>query len=438
MALKSLAWGAFALIGVVHAASTLELAPLVAAEQAKVVAWRRDIHQHPELSNRELRTSKLVAAHLKSLGLDVETYANTGVVGLLKGGQPGPTVALRADMDALPVTEQTQLPFMSHATVTYGGETVGVMHACGHDAHTAMLLGVADILVKVRGELKGNVLFLFQPAEEGAPAGEEGGAALMLKQGVFDKYHPQAAFGLHVVSGLRVGQIGYRPGPAMAGADSFKIVVHGRQTHGARPWEGVDPIVVAAQVVTALQTVVSRQIDITAHPAIVSVGVIRGGIRDNILPESVEMVGTIRTFDLGQRDAILASLKRLVENTAAASGATATFEVPSDGYPVLVNNPDLTQAMLPTLKSVAGDGQLVMLPLITASEDFAFFAQKVPSLYINIGVTPPDVDPATAPPNHSPNFYLDETGLPIGVRAMAQLAVDYLNQASTPQKASAL
>jgi len=438
MALKSLAWGAFALIGVVHAASTVELAPLVAAEQAQVVAWRRDIHQHPELSNREVRTSKLVAAHLKKLGLDVETYANTGVVGLLKGGQTGPTVALRADMDALPVTEQTQVPFMSHATVTYRGETVGVMHACGHDAHTAMLMGVADILVKVRGELKGNVLFLFQPAEEGAPAGEEGGAALMLKQGVFDKYHPQAAFGLHVVSGLRVGQIGYRPGPAMAGADSFKIVVHGRQTHGARPWEGVDPIVVAAQVVTALQTVVSRQIDITAHPAIVSVGVIRGGIRDNILPESAEMVGTIRTFDLGQRDVILASLKRLVENTAAASGATATFEVPPDGYPVLVNNPDLTQEMLPTLKSVAGDGRLVMLPLITASEDFAFFAQKVPSLYINIGVTAPDVDPTTAPTNHSPNFYLDETGLALGVRAMAQLAVDYLNQASTPQKASAL
>jgi amidohydrolase len=224
----------------------------------------------------------------------------------------------------------------------------------------------------------------------------------------------------------------------MAGADSFKIVVHGRQTHGARPWEGVDPIVVAAQVVTALQTVVSRQIDITAHPAIVSVGVIRGGIRDNILPESAEMVGTIRTFDLGQRDVILASLKRLVENTAAASGATATFEVPPDGYPVLVNNPDLTQEMLPTLKSVAADGVLVMLPLITASEDFAFFAQKVPSLYINIGVTAPDVDPTTAPTNHSPNFYLDETGLALGVRAMAQLAVDYLNQASTPQKASAL
>ena len=435
---QSLAWGAFALIGVVHAASTVELAPLVAAEQAKVVAWRRDIHQHPELSNREVRTSKLVAAHLKSLGLDVETYANTGVVGLLKGGQPGPTVALRADMDALPVTEQTQVPFMSHATVAYRGETVGVMHACGHDAHTAMLLGVADILVKVRGDLPGNVLFLFQPAEEGAPAGEEGGAALMLKQGVFDKYHPQAAFGLHVVSGLRVGQIGYRPGPAMAGADSFKIVVHGRQTHGARPWEGVDPIVVAAQVVTALQTVVSRQIDITAHPAIVSVGLIRGGIRDNILPESVEMVGTIRTFDPGQRDAILASLKRLVENTAAASGATATFELPPGGYPVLVNNPELTQAMLPTLKSVAGDGLLVMLPLITASEDFAFFAQKVPSLYINIGVTPPDADPTTAPTNHSPKFYLDETGLPIGVRAMAQLAVDYLNQASTAHKVSAL
>jgi amidohydrolase len=426
MAMKSLAWGVFALVGVSHAASTVDLAPLVAAEQAKVIAWRRDIHQHPELSNREVRTSALVAAHLKSLGLEVAIYANTGVVGLLKGGKTGPTVALRADMDALPVAEQTQLPFMSHATSTYRGETVGVMHACGHDTHTAMLMGVADILVRVRGGLKGNVLFLFQPAEEGAPEGEEGGAALMLKQGVFDKYHPQAVFGLHVVSALQVGQIGYRPGPMMAGADGYKILVQGRQTHGARPWEGIDPIVIAAQIVGAMQTVVSRQIDLTAHPAIVSVGAIKGGIRDNIIPATVEMIGTVRTFDLAQRDVILDHLKRLVENTAIAGGATATFEVGHDGYPVLVNDPALTQRMLPTLKAAAGEAHLVMLPLITASEDFAFFAQKVPGMYIDIGITPLDKDPATAPPNHSPLFYVDETGLPIGVRVMAQLAVDYL------------
>jgi amidohydrolase len=426
MAMKSLAWGVFALVGVSHAASTVDLAPLVAAEQAKVIAWRRDIHQHPELSNREVRTSALVAAHLKSLGLEVAIYANTGVVGLLKGGKTGPTVALRADMDALPVAEQTQLPFMSHATSTYRGETVGVMHACGHDTHTAMLMGVADILVRVRGGLKGNVLFLFQPAEEGAPEGEEGGAALMLKQGVFDKYHPQAVFGLHVVSALQVGQIGYRPGPMMAGADGYKILVQGRQTHGARPWEGIDPIVIAAQIVGAMQTVVSRQIDLTAHPAIVSVGAIKGGIRDNIIPATVEMIGTIRTFDLAQRDVILADLKRLVENTAVAGGATATFEVGHDGYPVLVNDPALTQRMLPTLKAVAGNAHVVMLPLITASEDFAFFAQQVPGMYINIGITPLDKDPVTAPPNHSPLFYVDETGLPTGIRVMAQLAVDYL------------
>jgi amidohydrolase len=426
MAMKSLAWGVFALLGVAHAASTVDLAPLVAGEQAQVVAWRRDIHEHPELSNREVRTSALVAAHLKSLGLEVAMYANTGVVGLLRGGKPGPTVALRADMDALPVAEQTQLPFMSHATSIYRGETVGVMHACGHDAHTAMLMGVADILVKVRGGLKGNVLFLFQPAEEGAPEGEEGGAALMLEQGVFDKYHPQAVFGLHVVSALQVGQIGYRPGPMMAGADGYKIVVHGRQTHGARPWEGIDPIVIAAQIVGAMQTVVSRQIDITAHPAIVSVGAIKGGIRANIIPATVEMIGTVRTFDLAQRGEILDHLKRLVENTAIAGGATATFEPDRDAYPVLVNDPALTQRMLPTLKAVAGSTHLVMLPLITASEDFAFFAQKVPGMYINIGITPLDKDPATAPPNHSPLFYVDETGLPTGVRVMAQLAVDYL------------
>jgi amidohydrolase len=426
MAMKSLAWGVFALVGVSHAASTVDLAPLVAAEQPQVIAWRRDIHEHPELSNREVRTSALVAAHLKSLGLEVALYANTGVVGLLRGGKSGPTVALRADMDALPVAEQTQLPFMSHSTATYRGETVGVMHACGHDTHTAMLMGVADILVKVRGGLKGNVLFLFQPAEEGAPEGEEGGAALMLKQGVFDKYHPQAVFGLHVVSALQVGQIGYRPGPMMAGADGYKILVQGRSTHGARPWEGVDPIVIAAQIVGAMQTVVSRQIDITAHPAIVSVGAIKGGIRDNIIPATVEMIGTVRTFDVAQRDVILADLKRLVENTAIAGGAIATFEVGQDSYPVLVNDPALTQRMLPTLKAVAGEAHVVMLPLITASEDFAFFAQKAPGMYINIGITPLDKDPATAPPNHSPLFYVDETGLTTGVRVMAQLAVDYL------------
>jgi amidohydrolase len=426
MAIKSLAWGVFALVGVSHAASTVDLAPLVAAEQARVLAWRRDIHEHPELSNREVRTSALVSAHLKSLGLEVAPYANTGVVGLLRGGKAGPTVALRADMDALPVTEQTQLPFMSHAISTYRGETVGVMHACGHDTHTAMLMGVADILVKVRSGLKGNVLFLFQPAEEGAPEGEEGGAALMLKQGVFDKYHPQAVFGLHVVSALQVGQIGYRPGPMMAGADGYKILVQGRPSHGARPWEGVDPIVIAAQIVGAMQTVVSRQIDITAHPAIVSVGAIKGGIRDNIIPATVEMIGTIRTFDLAQRDVILADLKRLVENTAVAGGATATFEVGHDGYPVLVNDPALTQRMLPTLKAVAGNAHVLMLPLITASEDFAFFAQKAPAMYIDIGITPLDKDPATAPPNHSPLFYVDEAGLTTGVRVMAQLAVDYL------------
>jgi amidohydrolase len=425
--MRNLAWGAIALIGAAHAAnSTVDLAPLVAAEQAKVVAWRRDIHEHPELSNREVRTSKLVVAHLRSLGLQPEIYANTGVVALLKGGQPGPTVALRADMDALPVTEQTDVPFKSHATASYRGETMGVMHACGHDAHTAMLMGVADILTKVRGGLKGNVLFLFQPAEEGAPPGEDGGAALMLKQGLFDKYHPQAVFGLHVVSALQVGQIGYRAGPMMAAADDFKITVHGRQTHGGRPWEGIDPIVIAAQIVGGLQTVVSRQIDITAHPAIVTVGAIKGGVRENIVPESVEMLGTVRTFDMAQRAVILDHLKRLVENTAIAGGATASFEMDGDGDPVLTNNPELTEKMLPTLKAVAGNVPLVMLPLITAAEDFAFFSQQVPGLYINVGVTPLDKNAATAPPNHSAQFYLDETGLPTGVRAMAQLAIDYL------------
>ncbi len=424
--MKILAWGSIALMAAAHAASGVDLAPLVAAEQAKVIAWRRDIHEHPELSTREVRTSKLVAAHLRSLGLEPEFYAGTGVVALLQGGKRGPTVALRADMDALPVTEQTDLPFKSQATASYRGETVGVMHACGHDAHTAMLMGVADILVKARGSLRGNVLFLFQPAEEGAPDGQEGGAALMLKQGLFDQYHPQAVFGLHVVSALKVGQIGSRPGPMMAAADGFKIAVHGRQTHGARPWEGIDPIVIAAQIVTNLQTVVSRQVDITAHPAIVTVGAIKGGVRENIVPESVEMIGTVRTFDMAQRTVIMEDLDRLVKNTAIASGATASFTPDADGYPVLVNDLKLWQKMLPTLTAVAGKSSLVMLPLITASEDFAFFSQKVPGLYVNVGVTPLDKDPATAAPNHSALFYLDEDGMATGVRVMAQLAVDYL------------
>lgn len=395
--------------------------------QPQVIEWRRDIHQHPELSNREVRTAKLVAEHLKRIGLEPQTgIAKTGVVALLKGGRPGPTIALRADMDALPVTEKTDVPFRSRETATYRGETVGVMHACGHDTHTAILMGVAQTLVKLRDTLPGNVLFIFQPAEEGAPAGEEGGAELMLKEGLFEKYRPEAVFGLHVWSALRAGEIGYRGGPFMAASDAYKIVVRGKQTHGSRPWGGIDPVVASAQIINALQTVVSRQVDITKHPAVVTVGAIKGGIRSNIIPDSVEMIGTIRTFDPEQRAQIIERMKRVVESTAEATGATATLTMDPGNNPVTLNDPELMARVLPTLKRVAGEENVKALPLITGAEDFAFYAQKVPSVFFFVGVTPRDKNPVTAPSNHSDYFYVDESALPIALLAMTEVAIDYL------------
>jgi amidohydrolase len=393
----------------------------------RIIAWRRDFHENAELSNREFRTSKIVAEHLRRLGLEVETgVAKTGVLGLLKGGKPGATIALRADMDGLPVVEQTDVPFKSKRTDTYNGNTVGVMHACGHDAHTSILMGIAEALSKVRADLPGNVLFIFQPAEEGPPAGEEGGAPLMLKEGVFEKYKPEVAFGLHVTSNLRAGQIGYRGGPLMAASDAYRIVVKGVQTHGARPWGGVDPIVTSAQIINALQTIVSRTVDITRNPAVVTVGMIKGGVRNNIVPDEVEMVGTIRTFDAQQRTDIMMRMKRIVENTAAANGATGTFELLATGNPVTYNNPELTSLVVPSLKRSAGDANVIGIPLETGAEDFAYFAQKVPSFYFFVGITPKDKSPAFAPVNHSPLFFIDESGIPVGAHAFAQLAVDYL------------
>jgi len=401
---------------------------LSAKVEPNVILWRRDFHEHPELSNRETRTAKLVAEHLKRLGLEVQTgVAHTGVVGFLKGGRPGPTVALRADMDALPVTEKTDVPFKSHVTTVYRGETVGVMHACGHDSHTAMLMGIAQILTGVRESLPGNVLFIFQPAEEGPPAGEEGGAELMLKEGLFDKYKPEVAFGMHVWSGQRAGEIAYRPGPVMAAVDSFTILVKGRQAHGSRPWQSVDPIVASAQIVNALQTVVSRDIDLTDNPAVVTVGAIKGGIRYNIIPDHVEMLGTLRTFTPQQRTAIIGYMKRIIENTAAANGATAELTIEPGSSPVLYNDPALTQKILPTLKRVVGPEHLLQTPVITASEDFSYFAQKVPSVFFFVGITAPDQDPLQAPSNHSDYFYLDERGIPVGMHAMTQVVLDYLD-----------
>ena len=401
------------------------------AIETAVIAWRRDLHAHPELGNREFRTAGIVAEHLKRIGLDeVRTgVAHTGVVGLLKGALPGPVVALRADMDALPVAEQVDLPFASKATAPWNGETVGVMHACGHDCHTAILMGVAEVLAGLRGQLRGSVKFIFQPAEEMPPEGEDGGAKMMIAEGALQNPVPQAIFGLHVTSRLPVGFIGYRPGPTMASADSLKITVHGRQTHGAAPWLGVDPIVTAAQVVLGLQTVISRTQDLTQEPAVVTLGTIRGGLRDNIIPDSVEMRGTIRTFNEAMRDDIHERVTTLAESIAKGSRATCQVCI-NKNYPVTINDPALTAAMVPTLQRVAGpttaEAGLLLVPKVTGSEDFSFFQRLVPGLFFFIGVTARGVDPAQAPSNHSPHFAADEEGLKLGLRALAHLTCDYL------------
>ena len=410
------------------AAEDPALAAAVHAEMPQVIEWRRDFHQNPELSNREFRTAQKVAEQLKALGLEVHSgLAHTGVLGVLRGGRPGPTIALRADMDALPVTEQVEVPFKSAVTADYRGDKVGVMHACGHDGHTAMLMGVAQVLAGMRKDLPGTVLFVFQPAEEGAPEGEEGGAALMLKEGVFRDFKPSAVFGMHLWSTLNAGQIGYRVGPLMAASDTFRIVVTGRQTHGARPWAGVDPIVAAAEIIDGMQSIVSRQTDIARFPAVVSVGAIKGGIRFNIIPDSVEMMGTIRTFDPGVREQTIERLRRTAENIAAASGAAATLQIMTDGNPVLINDPDLTRRTLPSLQRAAGAANVQEIPFVTAAEDFAHFARAVPAVYFFVGSTPPGQDPAKAPSNHSPLYFVDESALEVGVRAMVEVALDYLN-----------
>jgi len=398
----------------------------VAQIEPSLLMWRRDLHQHPELGNREFRTAGIVANHLEELGLEVQTkVAHTGVVGLLKGALPGPVVALRADMDGLPVEERVDLPFASKVRTQWNGEEVGVMHACGHDAHVAILMAVASVLAGLRAQLKGSVKFIFQPAEELPPDGEEGGAKLMIEQGALQNPAPDAIFGLHVTSRLPTGVIGYRSGPTMASADRFRISVTGRQTHGAMPWLGVDPIVTAAQVVLGLQTIVSRQVDITQEPAVVTVGAIKGGNRENIIPESVEMIGTIRTFDEGMRDDIHARVKETAESIAKAGRAGCEVCIRKD-YPVTVNDAQLTEAMLPTLERVAGADRVVMTPKITGSEDFSFFQHVVPGLFFFVGVTPAGQDPRSAAPNHSPLFRIDEAGLTLGVRALAQVACDFL------------
>ncbi|MGH7802980.1 MAG: amidohydrolase [Candidatus Binatia bacterium] len=414
---------ALALLGATPARADVE--SRVAAVMPKVVAWRRDIHQHPELSNREVRTAKLVADHLQSLGLEVKTgVAHTGVVGVLRGGAKGGVVALRADMDALPVTEEVDLPFKSTARATFGGKEVGVMHACGHDNHTAILMGVAEVLAGMREELPGTVKFIFQPAEEGPPAGEKGGAKLMIAEGVLDEPKPAAIFGLHVWPEA-LGAIATRPGPMMAASDQLAIVVTGKQTHGALPWGGVDPIVVASQIVLALQSIPSRQLDVTKGPAILTIGSIQGGNRWNIIPETVTLEGTLRTFDEDVRKDAKERVRRTAERIAESAGATATVTFPGVQNFVTANDAALAERMRPSLERASGK-KLVTPPLVPVSEDFSEFQRKIPGLFFFLGVTPEGQDPAKAPRNHSPRFFADEAALPVGVRAMTNLALDYL------------
>jgi len=408
-----------------------EVEAMASAVDAKVQAWRRDIHQNPELGNREVRTARLVADHLRAIGLeDVRTgIATTGVTAVLRGGKPGPRIALRADMDALPVTERSGLPFASKATAEFRGETVGVMHACGHDAHVGILMGVAEALAARKDELAGEVLFIFQPAEEGPPDGEDGGAEEMLKQGIFERFKPEAVFGLHVFSTLNAGQVGWRSGPAMAASDRFNIVIKGRQTHGSRPWGGVDPIVAAADVIGTAQTIVSRRQNISKQPVVVTFGAIKGGVRFNIIPDEVEMEGTIRTFDEGMRQQVFADLRNVAEKVAAAHGATAIAQVPdTKGNPVTVNHPALTARMVPSLEKAVGAANVVEMDLNMGAEDFSYYAREVPGFFFFVGATPPGQDPLKAPSNHSPEFFLDEQALKVGTRAMLQLALDYLHE----------
>jgi amidohydrolase len=403
-----------------------------AALEPQVIGWRRDFHQHPELSNREMRTSQCVADHLRGLGMAVQTgVAHTGVVGLLDSGRPGPVVALRADMDALPVAEEVDLPFASKAKATYLGQEVGVMHACGHDCHVAILMGVAQILAGMRERLAGRVKFIFQPAEEGPPPGEEGGAALMIRQGVLENPKPDVIFGLHVFAGIEAGTLAYRPGPTLASSDRIKITVEGRQTHGALPWRGVDPIVISSQIVLGLQTIVSRQVDVTLEPAVVSIGAIRGGVRDNIIPDRVEMLGTVRTFDEDMRRDIHARIRNTVEMIAKSADATAHVHF-DNAYPVTVNDIPLTERMVPTLQRVAGAGKVFLGQKITGYEDFSYYQQKVPGFFYFVGITPPGTERRHCAPNHSPRFFVDESALALGVRSLAHLALDYMAAAGSP------
>lgn len=393
--------------------------------EKQVIDWRRHFHENPELSNREIETAKKIAEITRSMGLSVDTgIAITGVVAVLETGRPGPTIAMRADIDGLPVVERADLPFKSTKKTTFLGEDVGVMHACGHDTHIAMLLGTAQILVDMKDQLNGKFVFVFQPAEEGAPPGEEGGAELMVKEGIIDKYGIDVFFGQHISSGLDAGKIRYKVGGIMAASDRFVIKVKGKQTHGSRPWSGIDPIVTSSQIIMGLQTIVSRQTELTKEAAVITVGKIQGGVRSNIIPEEVEMIGTIRTLDTDMQKIIHEKVRKTATLIAEAQGATAEVDI-QIGYPVTYNDPELTKKMIGSLFDAAGEDNVHVTAAVTGAEDFSFFAKEVPGLYFFTGGKTPASTEAF--PHHTPDFFIDESGLLTGVKAMTHLAIDYMN-----------
>lgn len=399
-----------------------------AALRAEIVDWRRDLHQHPELGSHEVRTAGIVTDHLRALGLEPRTgIAHTGVTAVLKGGKPGPRIALRADMDALPVTEQTGLPFASTVTSTYRGQPVGVMHACGHDMHVAMLMGVAEALVAMRDDLPGEVMFVFQPSEEGpAEAGAPFGAAMMLDEGVFGDFKPDAVLGLHVWAGLHTGQIGFRSGPSLASADEWSLTVRGQQTHGSRPWDGVDPITVGAQILLGTQSIIARQVNIATTPVVLTAGQFNSGVRFNIIPDEAKLVGTLRTFDPAVREDVIARFRRTAEDFAHAAGASAELHVVNNA-PATINDPALARKVKSSLETTVGADNVIEMPLVTIAEDFSQFANVVPGAYFFVGTTPKDKDPSSMPINHSPFYAPDEAALDVGSRAMLQAALDLLH-----------
>jgi len=396
--------------------------------EQKVIAWRRDFHEHPELGNHEIRTASIIAKHLQSLGIEVKTgVAHTGVVGILKGGKPGPVVALRADMDALPVIERTPVPFASKVKTQYNAQEVGVMHACGHDSHMAMLMGVAEILSSMKNDLKGTVKFIFQPAEEGVPHDEEGGAEMMIKEGVLENPKVDVIFGLHINSQIETGKIGYRPGGLCAGVIDLKIAVKGRSAHGAYPWQSIDPIVASAQIINNLQAIISRNLNVSENAGVISIGAINGGNRTNIIPEQVEMLGTIRYFTADDEKMLVQRVREVATKTAESAGATAEVMIPySSHYPVTFNDIALTGKMLPSLQKTVGTENVLLRPPFTWAEDFSFFQQKVPGLYFIVGGMPKGGDPKKAPSHHTPDFFIDESSFKLGVKAMANLTIDYM------------